>query len=305
MIVMFTLLLVAGCNKKIVVNEETETLKIFAQSCAEEYLEINNLYDENKEYYISYPESEEPVYEYYLFCDENFLAKIELSYSEEIQYFLRSFKYKDGFITGTVIEENDKGIKMGSDKIYLNDSIEMNYITNIKVEKFELSEEQVNKMRQKAIDIVETDYLADNKENGIRYQLISPISFYVCSVAMDKETLLMKESNMHDYVLLKDGTPVFVIRLDATNDEQYSTSEYNNHFNIDFSKTENLKKVFMLVGGRYYYSNVIVISDNDYLNSIYLDNQLCITFITKKAYEKAFEILEDIDELTIIKSWEN
>ncbi|NMA16131.1 MAG: hypothetical protein GX935_02640, partial [Erysipelotrichia bacterium] len=52
MIVMFTLLLVAGCNKKIVVNEETETLKIFAQSCAEEYLEINNLYDENKEYYI-------------------------------------------------------------------------------------------------------------------------------------------------------------------------------------------------------------------------------------------------------------
>lgn len=305
MIIILILLLAVGCNKKTVINEETETLKIFAQSYAEEHLEFNNLYDKNKEYYISYPESEEAVYEYFLFCDGNCIAKVELSYSEEMQYFVRSCKYKDGYIIGTITEENNSDKKIGSNKIYLNDNIEMSYITNIKVEKFELSKEQDSKMRQKVIDIVETDYLAHNKEDNAKYQLISPISFYVCSVAADKETLLIKETSVYDYVLLKDGIPVFTIRLDVTNDEQYTTSEYYNHFNIDFSKTANVKKAFMLVGGRYYYSNVIVISDNDYLNNIYLDNQLCTTFVIKKVYEKAFEILEDIAELTVIKSWGN
>lgn len=296
-------LLLIGCSKPIIENEETKTLKVFAQSCAEGYLEINNLYNEDSQYYVSYVNSSEPVYEYYVFCDEKVIAKIQLTYTEEMPYGGLCFGYNDGYIIGEVIEDNSQDIKVDGEKINLNDSIEMNYIKNIEVEKLQLTAEQIDKMDKAAITEA-SRYISENKLDD-DLELISAVVYFATLVASDKETLLIKQSNRFDYILLEDEKPIYVIVIDATTGELSATYEYENYLNIDYDKLDDLEKLFILTGGRNQLFSSVIISDNAYLNNVSLENQISISFIVKKAYQKAFEILDDITKLKEIKSWDD
>ncbi|HPW53194.1 MAG TPA: hypothetical protein PK631_02350 [Erysipelotrichaceae bacterium] len=292
-----------GCSSKKPDSEDAAMLKGFAQRYAEQYLEKNNLYDENSEYYISYSDSNKLLFEYYLFCDDRYIAKIQLVYSEEPMIGGLIFTYHDGYISGTVTEDYDQKIKAGSDKIYLNDSIEMNYITAIEVVRLEMTVQQLEELEKKAIAVVETEYLSRLAITEGKYELVSYLAHFMVSVDCDEETLLIKQLSTIDFILLKDGKPLIIVRLDSADSELWSLSEYSNILEIDFSKTENLKKVFTLSGVSYPIFNKIVISDNDYLNNLSFQSQDCIIFIIRKAYDRAVLILDEISELAIIKSW--
>ncbi|MGI6509638.1 MAG: hypothetical protein ACOX1L_03505 [Erysipelotrichaceae bacterium] len=303
LMVFAVLLILVGCNNK---KEPVgaKELDVFAQAYAEEYLEISNLYNADLNYYL-YNSSEsdnENTYDYFLFCEDECIAKVRLEYTEEIVYGGMSFKWNTGIITGEVLEGVYGDIKTGSEKIHLNDSIEMNYITDIKIEKLEISEDILQKMEQNAIEEAQR-YLSEIELGDSKFELLEFIPVFNSYVASDRKTLIIAQTNVIEYVLVKDGEPIYIISFDASSGDSAHCYEFENYLGIDFNELTNMKKVFRLVGGRYGYHNDIFISDNEYLNEISYNNQFCITFIIKKAYNKAFDILNEIDELKIIKTW--
>lgn len=303
LMVFAVLLILIGCNNK---KEpvETKELDVFAQAYAEEYLEISNLYNADLNYYLyaSIESDNENVYDYFLFCEDECIAKVRLEYTEELVYGGMSFKWNTGIITGEVLEGVYEDIKTGSEKIHLNDSIEMNYITDIKIEKLEISEDILQKMEQNAIEEAQR-YLSEIELGDSKFELLEFISIFSSYVASDRTTLVIGQTNVIEYVLVKDGEPIYIISFDANSGDSAYCYEFENYLGIDFNELTNMKKVFRLVGGRYSYHNDIFISDNEYLNEISYNSQFCITFITKKAYNKAFDILNEIDELKVIKTW--
>ncbi len=303
LMVFAVLLILVGCNNK---KEPVgaKELDVFAQAYAEEYLEISNLYNADLNYYLyaSTESDNENIYGYFLFCEDECIAKVHLEYTEEIVYGGMSFKWNTGIITGEVLEGVYGDIKTGSEKIHLNDSIEMNYITDIKIEKLEISEDILKKMEQNAIEEAQR-YLSEIEMGDSKFELLEFIPIFSSYVASDRKTLIIGQTNVIEYVLVKDGKPIYIISFEASSGDSAYCYEFENYLGIDFNELTNMKKVFRLVGGRYGYHNDIFISDNEYLNEISYNSQFCITFITKKAYNKAFDILNEIDELKVIKTW--
>ena len=304
-LLLITLILLAlfGCDKKEEVD--AKQLKFFAQAYAEEYLEKNNLYDEKFNYYL-YTSTEfdyEYVYDYYLFCEDKCIAEVHLEYTEEPIYDGMSFKWNLGIITGIVIEDIHGDINIGSEKILLNDSIEMNYIKNYEIKKIEISEETINEMEQVAIEQAQI-YLAKIDQGNDKFDLIGYVPLFSTYVSkVNKDTLVIEQSNVIDYVLTKNGEPVYIISFNPEDCISADSYDFKNDLNISFSDYENINKLFMFNSGRYEYSNLLLISNNKDLNDICLEKQECITFMTEKVYDKALEIIDSLNELKVIKSW--